>query len=57
MSYITFDYKCPDCGAVDTRLVKREEMDEQACTCETEMRRLPAGTRTTFLFADTKLKG
>ncbi|MHC4302574.1 MAG: FmdB family zinc ribbon protein [Planctomycetota bacterium] len=57
MSYITFDYKCPDCGAIDTRLVKREEMDEQACTCETEMRRLPAGTRTTFLFADTKLKG
>jgi hypothetical protein len=57
MSYITFDYKCPDCGHVDTRLVKREEMDEQACTCEQTMRRLPAGTRTTFRFADTKLKG
>jgi hypothetical protein len=57
MSYITFDYKCPDCGHEDTRLVKREEMDEQACTCEQTMRRLPAGTRTTFRFADTKLKG
>lgn len=67
MSYITFDYKCPDCGHVDTRMVKREEMDDQQCpnyvTPNVEhpcfsmaMTRLPAGTRTTFRFADTTLK-
>lgn len=64
MSYIHFDYKCPGCGAVESRFVRREAMDIQyhyECK-DTEtgmhpmMRRLPAGTRTTFRFADTKLK-
>jgi len=61
--YITFDYKCPKCGHVESRFVKREEMNDQvhrACaaplTGGTPMVRLPAGTRTTFRYADTKLK-
>ncbi len=57
--YITFDYKCTTCGDTYTRFVKREEKDNQICACQsvTPMTRLPAGTRTTFRFADTKLKG
>ena len=55
--YITFDYKCPQ-GHVESRFVKRDEKDEQYCNhCNEWMRRLPPGTRTTFKFADTKLKG
>lgn len=56
--YITFDYKCDTCGDVKSRFVRREEKDSQHCACGsiTPMRRLPAGTRTTFKFADTKLK-
>ena len=58
MSYITFDFKCRDCGHVDSRFVKREEMDLQDCACGScnPMVRLPAGTRTTFRYADNKLK-
>jgi len=64
MSYITFDFKCSHCGNVDSRFVKREEMDNQTCEHEglpswhqpSLMTRLPAATRTTFKFADTKLK-
>ena len=60
--YITFDYKCPNCGHVESRFVRRDAMDCQyhyECTREgmhPMMDRLPAGTRTTFKFADTKLK-
>jgi hypothetical protein len=59
--YITFDYKCPDCGHVDSRFVKKSEMDEQyheRCPDSRGFRmlRLPAGTRTTFRFADRRLK-
>lgn len=58
--YITFDYKCPQHGIV-SRFVKKTEMDEQYCDVPhpgnpEPMLRLPAGTRTTFRFADTKLK-
>jgi len=64
MSYITFDYKCPSCAQVDSRMVKREDMDDQVCRpCvrgnphnDVRMIRLPPGTRTHFRFADTKLK-
>jgi len=60
MSYITFDYKCPQCGDIDTRLVKREDMDLQFHDCDANttrlMVKLPAGTRTTFRFADRRLK-
>jgi len=60
MSYITFDYKCPQCGAIDSRLVKRTVQDYQFHDCDNNTRRLmvklPAGTRTTFRFADSKLK-
>ena len=55
--YITFDYKCPTCASVDSRFVKRTEMDKQTCeTCDVVLTRLPAGTRTTFRYADQKLK-
>jgi ribosomal protein L37AE/L43A len=55
--YITFDYKCPSCQQFDTKFVRRDEMDLQKCEdCNVELVRLPAGTRTTFRFADTTLK-
>lgn len=59
--FISFDYKCKS-GHVDSRLVKRDQMDNQFCFHDDHggfilrMTRLPAGTRTTFRFADTKLK-
>lgn len=59
MSYITFDYRCRQCGNTESRLVRRSEMDRQFCQHEHSdqlMNRLPAGTRTTFRFADPKLK-
>ena len=61
MPFITFDYKCsdPNCAGYEERLVLRKDMDAQRCNepdCTAIMRRLPAGTRTTFKFADTKLK-
>ena len=55
--YITFDYRDPDTGEVEARFVKRSEMDEQRNSAGKLMVRLPAGTRTTFRFADSKLKG
>jgi hypothetical protein len=62
--YITFDYKCPSCGHTEPRFVRRSEMDDQvhrACAPPLSggipMTRLPAGTRTTFRYADRKLKG
>ena len=63
--YITFDYRCPHCGHEESRFVKRSEMDEQTCDHgglpswhePALMKRLPAGTRTTFRYADSKLKG
>lgn len=58
--FISFDYKCTRCEDIDSRMVKRVEMDEQTCNkpdCfSAHMIRLPAGTRTTFRFADRKLK-
>lgn len=58
--FISFDYRCRSCFAVDSRFVKKMEKDEQRCNeCDstTPLTRLPAGTRTTFRFADNKLKG
>ncbi len=65
--YITFTYRCRDCGHEEDRFVKRAEVDEQVCKqmlprgvtdypCGGQMDKLPAGTRTHFRFADTKLK-
>ncbi len=53
--YITFDYRHPD-GRIESRFVKRSEMDEQYDDDGNKLVRLPAGTRTHFRFADTKLK-
>lgn len=57
--YIAFDYLCPHCKHKETKLVERVSMDKQLCpNCVNyrNMTRLPAGTRTTFRHADTKLK-
>ena len=58
MSYISFDYKCIGCTDLPQhRMVRRTEMDSQVCTeCGSDMVKLPPATRTTFRFADTKLK-
>jgi len=55
MSYITFNYRCTECDTEESRLVERELMDQQWC-CGKSMIRLPANPRTTFRFADSKLK-
>ena len=55
--YISFDYACEKCKAVEAKLVRREEIDSQVCRCGSPQRKLPAATRTTFRYADTKLKG
>ena len=54
MSYIRFDYKCPNCGAeFPNCFIKRAEMDEQRCgKCKEILKRLPAGPTTTFKFGD-----
>jgi len=63
VSFITFDYWCSSGNKTVTRMVRRELMDDQRCEhdcCGDHsqlMIRLPAGTRTHFRFADTKLKG
>lgn len=65
--FITFDYLCPDCEHRETRFVRKSEMDDQQCPnyvapnpekpCfSMVMTRLPPATRTTFRFADKKLK-
>ncbi len=62
MSWKVFDYKCHNCGHLEERMVPAEFMDAQWCDkCETDdfvsgMKRMPAGTRTHFRFADKKLK-
>lgn len=60
MAFITFDFRCTGCGHEEERMVLRKEMDAQRCRqdgCKERLTRLPAGTRTHFRFADTKLKG
>jgi len=56
--YTVFDYKCVQCGhrAVD-QMVRTTKKDKQFCpSCNATLVRMPAGTPTTFKFADTKLK-
>ena len=59
MSFITFTFRCPSCKHTEEdKLVRRTEMDDQPCPrCNDTLVRLPAGTRTHFRFADSKLKG
>jgi predicted nucleic acid-binding Zn ribbon protein len=54
MSFITFDYSCTHCGAQYPNVfVRRSEMDDQSCgKCKSPLKRLPAGPKTTFRFAD-----
>lgn len=57
MAFITFDYRCLQCGHEEERLVLKSEMDAQRCKhCNGQTARMPAATRTTFRYADTKLK-
>ena len=56
--YITFDYLCTNCDHfAGTVMVRKELMDEVDCRqCGARMKKLPAGTKTTFRFADKELK-
>ena len=60
--FISFDYRCdnelcPSRTYKIERLVMKEAQEEQHCkTCHVIMKRLPAAPRTTFRFADKKLK-
>jgi len=56
--FITFDYSCSPCKKwLVNEFVLRTEKDGVTCpSCGKLMTRLPAGTRTTFKFADQKLK-
>lgn len=55
--YVTYDYKCPHCIVTVTRLIKKEHKDKQRCgDCKWPMKRQLSAPRTTFLFADTRLK-
>ena len=65
--FIKFDYRCPDCGFQEERFVRKELMESQQCPnyahptdekpCYSMvMTRLPAAPRTTFRFADRRLK-
>ena len=60
--FVSFDYRCenvlcPSRSYRVERLVEKEKRDLQHCkTCHEFMRRLPAAPRTTFRFADKKLK-
>lgn len=54
-----YDYRCPQCDHAEERMVKQADADTQLCRQhlnEVTMLRLPPGTRTTFRFADQKLK-
>lgn len=57
--FIRFDYRCP-CGRREERFVRKSEMDSQFCTragcMKRRMDRLPAAPKTTFRFADRRLK-
>ena len=60
MPFIPFDYRCETCGHEEERLVLKKDKDSQRCkqlVCETheckgQMKRMPAGPKTTFKFAD-----
>ncbi len=60
--FIRFDYRCDNilCAARSIRrerLVRKDKSRIQHCpSCGNVMRRLPAAPKTTFRFADTKLK-
>ena len=54
--YINFDYRCSPCETREPRFIKKEKKDEQTCNCGAPMCRLPAAPKTTFRFADRRLK-
>ena len=56
--FVKFDFACRQCATVEERFVKKSEVDSQVCSVDSshELRRLPAGTRTTYKFADARLK-
>lgn len=57
--FIKLDMKCPTCSAEYPNVfVKKAEVEDQRCgKCKDTLIRLPSATRTTFRFADSKLKG
>lgn len=57
--FVTFDYRCRDmkrCGMITSRFIEKDDMNDQICECGASLAKLPAGTRTTFRFADERLK-
>lgn len=51
--FITYDYRCLECGHKEPLFVKKDEKDKQACLkCGGGMLRLPAAPSTTFKFND-----
>jgi hypothetical protein len=55
--FIRFNYRCPSCGHEEEKFIKKEVMDKQLCPKGgVLMTRLPAAPRTTFRFADRRLK-
>lgn len=61
--YVTYDYKCVECGRIEERMVRREKRDHQVHSHPIGvgldlfyMKRQLAAPRTTFRFADTRLK-
>lgn len=58
MSLVVHDYRCTKCPGYEAdKLVSRKAMDDVRCpACDAPMVRLPPPTRTTFRFADRRLK-
>lgn len=60
--YVRYDYKCPRCGHVEDRFIKKDEADRQTCNeltekggsfpCSGLMEKQVSAPPTTFTFAD-----
>ena len=51
--FVSYDYKCKTCNIVVERFVSKLMKDTQKCKeCGNNLKRLPAGPRTTFKFND-----
>jgi len=56
--YITLDFRCTVCQlVVEDEFIKKADVEFYTCPlCDGEMKPLPSGTRTDFVFADPGLK-
>jgi hypothetical protein len=51
MSIVVHDYKCPRCGLVEERWVKRSKMNHQFCEDGERMLRLPSAPHLDYVNA------